>query len=482
MMISDHETDRKINGFGRPDSCCIICGLSDGDRTMMEQFGGVPARLGAGALAEMGAAARTLAPQGGALAVLDPAVAARGLADPALAALDAAGVAVTVFSDFAGEPKAADIDAAAAAARAAGARIVLGIGGGSALDIAKMAAFCAVSGAPAEAYAECASPVPAPLPRILAPTTAGAGAEMSATCVFAAADGRKTWAWDAAAKPDLVILDPVPGAALPPGPTAWCGMDAFVHAFEAATNRKADAASRAAGREALALIAEALPRAVAAPGDLAARMAMLRAAALAGVAIDAAGTAIAHMASHALASLAPVHHGLATALAFEASLGWLVEAPTPDLDAAAQRAGARRRGGASAPCLRPDGPMRHRPPPARRLRRHIAGGASGRDGRARQRPDAAGDRARGRRRRARRAGVGAPVACAFRRAGGSAPPPDQRAAKRDRADIQRRRGGNRHGRHRPRRQVVARIDEGAAAARRNVDAVRSRGNAGVQSR
>jgi alcohol dehydrogenase class IV len=306
---------------------------------MMEQFGGVPARLGAGALADMGAAARRLAPEGGALAVLDPAVAARGLTDPALAALDAAGVAVTLFADFAGEPKAADIDAAAAAARAAGARIVLGIGGGSALDIAKMAAFCAVSGAPAEAYAECARPVPAPLPRILAPTTAGAGAEMSATCVFAAADGRKTWAWDDAAKPDLVILDPVPGAALPPGPTAWCGMDAFVHAFEAATNRKANAASRAAGREALALIAEALPRAVAAPGDLAARMTMLRAAALAGVAIDAAGTAIAHMASHALASLAPVHHGLATALAFEASLGWLVEAPTPDLDAAAQALG-----------------------------------------------------------------------------------------------------------------------------------------------
>lgn len=67
---------------------------------------------------------------------------------------------------------------------------------------------------------------------------------------------------------------------------------------------------------------------------------MLFASFLAGVAIDCCGTAVAHNVSHALAGLAPVHHGLATALAFEATLPWLAEAPTPELEAAARACGA----------------------------------------------------------------------------------------------------------------------------------------------
>jgi alcohol dehydrogenase class IV len=87
------------------------------------------------------------------------------------------------------------------------------------------------------------------------------------------------------------------------------------------------------------MIARALPRAVAAPDDLDARGLMAWGAALAGSAIDNAGTSVAHMLSHALAALAPVNHGLATALAFEATLGWVVAEPTPDHDAAARALG-----------------------------------------------------------------------------------------------------------------------------------------------
>jgi alcohol dehydrogenase class IV len=297
--------------------------------------------FGAGALDRIGAQAAARAGASAALLIADPRLVATGVAGRAADSLAAAGLAPAVFSAFSGEPKAADAAAAAEAARSAGAGVVIGLGGGSALDIAKLAAFCAVSGADPEQYAEARSPLPKPLPKILVPTTAGAGSETTSTAVFARADGRKTWAWGPAAKPELVVLDPALTVTLPPHLTAWTGMDAFVHAFEASTNRNASPASKRHGHAALRLIAKALPRAVALPDDLAARGDMLWGAALAGSAIDNAGTAIAHTLSHALASLAPVHHGLATALAFEVTLPWLAAAETDDLAEAAAALGLR---------------------------------------------------------------------------------------------------------------------------------------------
>merc|ERR1712217_368642 len=89
-------------------------------------------------------------------------------------------------------------------------------------------------------YAQCAVPLPAnPLPKILIPTTAGTGSESSATNIFTNPEGRKVWIWGPETKPDLVLLDPALTVSLPPNVTACCGMDAFVHAFEAATNRNA---------------------------------------------------------------------------------------------------------------------------------------------------------------------------------------------------------------------------------------------------
>ncbi len=290
--------------------------------------------VGAGALDALGArigAAR-------ALVVADPALVAMGVAGRAAAALAAAGVAATVFDAFSPEPKAAQIAAAARAAQGCGA--VVGLGGGSAIDVAKVAAFCAVSGADPEFYAACAAPLPARLRLIAVPTTAGAGSEATATAVFSTRDGAKTWVWGEAARPDLAILDPLLAVSLPPHLTAWCGMDALVHAFEAATNRAASPASRSRAHEALRLIARALPRAVADGGDVEARRDMAWAACLAGAAIDASGTAVAHLVSHGLGSLGPVHHGLATALAFEATLPWLWSASTPAMAEAAAALGA----------------------------------------------------------------------------------------------------------------------------------------------
>ena len=103
------------------------------------------------------------------------------------------------------------------------------------------------------------------------------------------------------------------------------GMDALVHAIEAATNRHAGPESDVAALAAIRLVMAHLPNAVREPQNLSARAGMLDAAALGGLAIHKAGTALAHNIGHALGSLAPVPHGLAVTLAMAATAEWVVE-------------------------------------------------------------------------------------------------------------------------------------------------------------
>ncbi|SMC77343.1 iron-containing alcohol dehydrogenase [Rhizobium sp. RU36D] len=294
-------------------------------------------RFGAGTIAGLATAASAFGAQR-ALIVIDSFLATSGLGETIAEELRAAGVEPVLFHDFAGEPKIAHLRAAALAGK--GADLVVGIGGGSALDIAKITACTVASGEDPMHYALAANPLPkAPLKKIMVPTTAGTGSETSATNIFTGPEGKKLWIWGAETKADLVILDPQLTASLPANLTAWCGLDAFIHAFEASTNRNSHAGARFYGHEALRKIVASLETAVREPQNLEARGDVLLGSCLAGIAIDNCGTAIAHNISHALAGLAPVHHGLATALGFEATLAWLCDADTPELAAAAKACG-----------------------------------------------------------------------------------------------------------------------------------------------
>ncbi|WP_457587041.1 hypothetical protein [Ensifer canadensis] len=136
-----------------------------------------------------------------------------------------------------------------------------------------------------------------------------------------------------------MLLDPILTTTLPAHLTAWCGLDAFIHAFEAATNRNTHRGAQFYAHEALRLLTASLETAVRDPGNLQARADVLLGSCYAGIAIDNCGTAVAHNISHALAGLASVHHGLATVLGFETTLGWLVDVDTADLNAAARACG-----------------------------------------------------------------------------------------------------------------------------------------------
>ena len=255
----------------------------------------------------------------------DPYLAQSGQLDELHAAIAEAGMALTAFSDFSGEPKMAKMDEIIALTRAAACDGVIGIGGGSALDMAKIVSITLVADRPADDYWMMAHPLPPQsLPSVMVPTTAGTGSESCSTNIIADRNGHKGWIWGPETKPDLIIHDPILSTSLPATLTGWCGMDAFIHAFEASTNRYAHASARGYGHQAVKMIVDSLPIAVAKGDDLEARQKMLLGSAWAGAAIDQVGTAVAHHISHAMATLGPIHHGHATAIGFEVTLGWII--------------------------------------------------------------------------------------------------------------------------------------------------------------
>ena len=260
-------------------------------------------------------------PAGPVLAVVDPGLAANGVAGPVLDAWRDAGLAVATFTDFTGDPTAAEIDAARAAARNLGAATLLAIGGGSALDVAKLAAALLNSETDVAAHALGRRPFPERHAHLVAvPTTAGTGAEVTRTAVFSDDSGAKLWAFAETVRPDLAVLDPRMTVGLPPHLTAATGADAVVHAIEACTNTRANPLVDAWALHAIRLAVRDLATAVAQPDNLAARANLQTAACLAGLAIDACGTAVAHALGHALGTLAHVHHGRAVALGLRVAL------------------------------------------------------------------------------------------------------------------------------------------------------------------
>lgn len=280
-------------------------------------------------------AARALAPLLGALTdgrrvflLLDAALEAAGHGRAIAGGLHDAGYAASVFTPPPGEPKEAVIADALARVRDARADAVVCIGGGSTMDAGKLVAGLAeVEAADIARYRLAAEPLPRRrLPLVCVPSTAGTGAEATAVSVLAAPDGTKYWYWGEPLKPDLIVHDPMLTTGLPAAVTAATGVDALVHAIEAATNANASDLNSVFAYRAIRLVCEWLPAALRDPQDLTARARLLEAATLAGVAIDNAGTAIAHNIGHALGSLAGTPHGRAVAIGMAATLAWNVEA------------------------------------------------------------------------------------------------------------------------------------------------------------
>lgn len=258
--------------------------------------------------------------------VTDPGLVKVGVADEILEILRAQRIEATLFSEVESDPSSASIDAAAAVLRSTNASCVIGLGGGSAMDVAKLAALVACAEYPTEHYALMANPFPSKrITTIMVPTTSGTGAEVTSTVVFSNSAKRKVWGWDFELAPDLAVLDPTLTVALPPHLTAATGLDALIHAIEAVTGKRSHPIIKAVGLQAIRLISSSLLPALENPQDLQAKGNLSVGSMLAGIAIEQGGTGIAHCIGHALGTLGRIHHGRAVAIAMYHTYEWNIQ-------------------------------------------------------------------------------------------------------------------------------------------------------------
>ncbi len=249
------------------------------------------------------------------LLVTDAGVRAAGLTRAAESALAEAGVALAVFDDVVADPPAAVVEAGAARARDHAADLVLAVGGGSALDTAKLVAYLAGSGDALESLYGVDLARGGRLPLILVPTTAGTGSEVTPIAIVTTPSQEKKGVVSSRLLPDWAVLDPDLTLGLPAPVTAATGIDAMVHAIEAYTSRhRKNPLSDQLARQALALLSGSLREACRAGDDRAARSDMLLGACLAGMAFANAPVAAVHALAYPIGALFHVPHGLSNAL------------------------------------------------------------------------------------------------------------------------------------------------------------------------
>lgn len=248
--------------------------------------------------------------------VTDPGLMSLGLADAALAALEAAGHPVTLFTEIEPDPKATTVEAAASAARAAGAQVVVGFGGGSSMDVAKVVALLLGSDQSLEQMYGVGLARGQRLPLVLVPTTAGTGSEVTPISILTTGTAEKKGISSPLILPDIALLDAELTLGLPPAVTAATGVDAMVHAIEAYTSRSPNAnpVSRALAIEALRLLSANIHAVVANGQDRQAREAMLLGSMLAGQAFANSPVAAVHALAYPVGALFKVPHGLSNAL------------------------------------------------------------------------------------------------------------------------------------------------------------------------
>jgi alcohol dehydrogenase class IV len=276
---------------------------------------------GPGSARELGA----LLPSGQCLFVTDETIIRLGLAREVLAALSEAGIEVRIFDAVESDPSRETLMRAVEAGE--GCSSVVGFGGGSPMDVAKLAAYLIGSGDPLDELWGVGKATGKRLPLALVPTTAGTGSEATPVTIITVGEGEKRGVSSAALIPDWAILDAGLTFGLPRDVTAATGIDAMVHAIEAYTSaRLKNPMSDLLAREALTLLAANIERACDEPGNLAARSAMLLGAHLAGVAFANAPVAGVHALAYPLGGHFHVPHGLSNALMLGPVLGHNMQA------------------------------------------------------------------------------------------------------------------------------------------------------------
>ena len=269
--------------------------------------------FGCGAIEQIGQEAVKLG-QGKALLVGDEVIEKLGLLQQVKDALSSAGLAVEVYTQIDPEPHLETAEALCEYSVGKGFSVVVAVGGGSVMDMAKLAAQCMASEKPVGDYASRKVVPESPsVPLILAPTTSGTGSEVSMNLVLEAGED-KLFLSSPYYYPDIAIIDPVLTTSMPPNVTANTGIDALSHAIEGLLNKKSNPFSDSLCLTSIEMVGGYLRRAVADGQDLDARYHMSLAASLGMMGMIMSGGLYAHSVSYAISKYRPTPHGLGCGL------------------------------------------------------------------------------------------------------------------------------------------------------------------------
>lgn len=247
------------------------------------------------------------------LVTTDAGVLEAGVCDGVFDQLKRAGLSYGVHSDLETNPSDADVEAAAAAYREHGADAVLGVGGGSSMDVAKCAALVVSNGGPTTDYEQGQRSVTkSPPPLVLVPTTAGTGSELVAGAIIT--DSARVLKILVVAVPAHVALcDPLLTLTLPPLPTGAAALDALAHAIGAYTSVDRQPLADAMALYAISRISRWLPQAMQDGSDEQARHELMVGSMTAGISMKGGGSAD-HAFAHAVNATFDVLHGVGVAL------------------------------------------------------------------------------------------------------------------------------------------------------------------------
>jgi alcohol dehydrogenase len=261
------------------------------------------------------------------LIVSDPGIEAAGILDKAAAILAGAGMQSAVFSKVRSDPAFDSAEASIAFAQEYKPDVVVGIGGGSSLDISKLTAAMLTNPGPIARYVGMELIENPGLPLILIPTTAGTGSEVTSICVLSdTANKVKKGIVSQHLYARMVLLDPELTTGLPPHVTAMTGMDALVHAIESYTGKRATPFTDALNLEAIRFIGANLRTAYNNGQDREARTKMLYASCMTGMAFSNTQNGLDHALALAIGGRFHLPHGLLTAFILPMVMGFNMEA------------------------------------------------------------------------------------------------------------------------------------------------------------
>lgn len=267
-----------------------------------------------GSLSQLGALAAELGCKR-AFLVTDEGMTTFGYAERAIESLRAAGLDVQSFAGVRQNPSTDDVDNCVAALGDYDADLLVGLGGGSSIDVAKGCAFLRAGGGRMEDYWGVGKAKGQLLPLIAVPTTAGTGTEVqSFALIEQEGTHQKMACGDPQAAPRIALLDPDLSLTMPRSLTASSGLDAIGHAVETAVTSRRSAVSQLYSTAAFKLADKYFPRVLDDPDDVDARGHMLKAATFAGIAIENSMLGAAHSMANPLTAHFRIVHGQAVGM------------------------------------------------------------------------------------------------------------------------------------------------------------------------